>query len=170
MDNTHSVVREAMNKNMKRQDKKRKCQIGGRLAKQAPRTPSRLRQESVYNNQNREETNPKQTRSSADDAACRKPAIGKHVVDVSDDRNVRDVLKLSSAKTSVNIGTWNVRSLLGSGKSDLLVKELQRLKWDVVGLAELRWKNQGVLDLDDGCKIIFAGASISKDKQELDSC
>ena len=60
------------------------------------------------------------------------------MVDVPADRNVRDVLKLSSAKTTVNIGTWNVRSLLGSGKSDLLVKELQRLKWDVVGLAELR--------------------------------
>ena len=81
------------------------------------------------------------------------------MVDVPADRNVRDVLKLSSAKTTVNIGTWNVRSLLGSGKSDLLVKELQRLKWDVVGLAELRWKDQGVLDLDDGCKIIFSGAS-----------
>ena len=133
--------------------------MGGRLAKQAPRASSRPRQESVNNNQNREETNPKQTRSSADDAACRKPAIGKHVVDVPADRNVRDVLKLSSAKTTVNIGTWNVRSLLGSGKSDLLVKELQRLKWDVVGLAELRWKDQGVLDLDDGCKIIFSGAS-----------
>ena len=33
------------------------------------------------------------------------------------------------------------------------------MKWDVVGLAELRWKDQGVLDLDDGCKIIFSGAS-----------
>ena len=52
-------VREAMNKNMKRQDKKRTCQMGGRLAKQAPRTSSRPRQESVYNNQNREETDPK---------------------------------------------------------------------------------------------------------------
>ena len=81
------------------------------------------------------------------------------MVDVPADRNVRDVLKLSSSKTTVNIGTWNIRSLLGSGKSDVLVKELQRLKWDVVGLAELRWKDQGVLDLYDGCKIIFSGAS-----------
>ena len=69
MDNAHSIVREAKNKNMKRQDKKRTCQMGGHLTKQAPRTSSRPRQESVYNNQNREETNPKQTRSSADDAA-----------------------------------------------------------------------------------------------------
>ena len=81
------------------------------------------------------------------------------MVDVPADRNVRDVLKLSIAKTTVNIGTWNVRYLLGSGKSDLLVKELQRLKWDVVGLAEFRWKDQGVLDLDDGCRIIFSRAS-----------
>ena len=82
MDNSHSIVREAINKNMKRQDKKRTCQMGGRLAKQAPRTSSRPRQKGVNNNQNREETNRKQTRSSADDAACRKPAIGKRVVDV----------------------------------------------------------------------------------------
>ena len=58
MDNTHSIVREAMNKNMKRQDKKRTRQMGGRLAKQAPRTSSRPRQESVYNNQNREDNQP----------------------------------------------------------------------------------------------------------------
>ena len=127
---------------------------GGRTAKQAPRTPSRPRQESVNNNQNREEINhmtkkrkkkhtlqmcadhcgPRRTkpwettRSSADDTACRKPAIGKHVVDVPADRNLRDVLKLSSAKTTVNIGSWNVRSLLGSGKSDLLVKEVAKIE------------------------------------------
>ena len=75
-------------KNMKRQDKKRTCQMGGRLAKQAPRTSSKPRQEGVNNNHNREKTNPKQTRSPADDAACRKPAIGKHVVDVPADWNV----------------------------------------------------------------------------------
>ena len=61
--------------------------------------------------------------------------------------------------TGQTVFTRNIRSLLGSGESDLLVKELQRLKWDVVGLAELHWKDQGVLDLDDGCKIIFSGAS-----------
>ena len=49
--------------------------MGGRLAKQGPRTSSRPRQESVYNNQNWEETNPKQNRSSTDYAACRNPAI-----------------------------------------------------------------------------------------------
>ncbi len=53
------------------------------------------------------------------------------------DRNEKDVLKLKSAKITVNIGTWNVRSLLRSGKSDL-VKEMQRLQCDIVGLAELR--------------------------------
>ena len=34
-----------------------------------------------------------------------KSAIGKHVVDAAADWNVRDVLKLGSAKTTVNIGT-----------------------------------------------------------------
>ena len=133
--------------------------MGGRLAKQAPRTSSRPRQDSVSNNLNRDETSPLQTRSPAYDATHRKPSNGKCVIEVPADRNERDVLKLKTAKTTVNIGTWNVRSLLGSGKSDLLVKEMQRLQWDVVGLAELRWKDQGVLEQDEGCKIIFSGAS-----------
>ena len=103
-------------------DKKTTCQVEGLMAKQAPRTSSTPRQESVYNNQNLEETNPTQTRSSADDATCPRPAIGKHVIDMPAERKVGDVLELSSTKTTVNIGTWNVRSLLGSGKSDLLIR------------------------------------------------
>ena len=48
--------------------------MGGHMAKQAPRTSSRPRQDSVYNNQNREETNPLKTRSSAYDATHLKPS------------------------------------------------------------------------------------------------
>ncbi len=74
-------------------------------------------------------------------------------------RNVRNPLKLNSAKKAINIGTWNVRSLLGTGNADLLVNEMNRLGWDIVGLAELRWKGQCVLNLKDGCKILFSGAN-----------
>ncbi len=47
---------------------------------------------------------------------------------------------------------------MGTGKADLLVNEMMRLDWDIVGLAELRWKGQGVLNLEYGCKTLFSGA------------
>ena len=158
MDTAHSIVRETMNEIMKRNDTKR-CQIGGRLAKQAPPVSSRPRRDNRFStNQNRDETNSVQNRSTIDDGASLNPSHGRRVTDGTAVRNDRDVLKLSNAKKTINIGTWNVRSLLGTGKADLLVNEMKRLDWDVIGLAELRWKGQGTLDLDDGCKILFSGA------------
>ena len=40
-------------------------------------------------------------------------------------------------------GTWNVRTLLQAGKLELLQRELDRLRYDVVGLAEVRWPGSG---------------------------
>ena len=43
----------------------------------------------------------------------------------------------------VTVGTWNVRTLLQAGKLELLQRELDRLRYDVVGLAEVRWPGSG---------------------------
>ena len=43
----------------------------------------------------------------------------------------------------VTVGTWNVRTLLQAGKLELLQRELDRLRYDVVGLAEVRWPESG---------------------------
>ena len=40
------------------------------------------------------------------------------------------------------------------------MKEMQRLQWDIVSLAEWRWKDQGVLELDEGRKGAIKARSI----------
>ena len=43
---------------------------------------------------------------------------------------------LISAKNTLNIGTLNTRTLAKPGKIDLVLKEIDRYKWDLVGLYE----------------------------------
>ena len=57
-------------------------------------------------------------------------------------------------KESISIGTWNVRTLYQTGKTELLKHELTRYSCDILGLAELRWTGQG--ESQDGT-IIFSG-------------
>ena len=51
--------------------------------------------------------------------------------------------KIKTRKQKLRLGTWNVRSLIGVGKLALMESELQRLKVDVAGIAETRWKGEG---------------------------
>ena len=154
MDTAHSIVRETMNEIMKRNDTKR-CQIGGRLAKQAPPVSSRPRRDNRFStNQNRDETNSVQNRSTIDDGASLNPSHGRRVTDGTAVRNDRDVLKLSNAKKTINIGTWNVRSLLGTGKADLLVNEMKRLDWDA-GRDKSRARLPGASDFQFGLVIFL---------------
>ncbi|XP_039285273.1 craniofacial development protein 2-like [Nilaparvata lugens] len=41
------------------------------------------------------------------------------------------------------IGTWNVRTLLQSGKLENLLMEMERMELDVLGVAEMRWPQPG---------------------------
>ena len=40
----------------------------------------------------------------------------------------------------IRIGCWNVRSLNITGKLENLKKEMERLKMDIVGISEVKWK------------------------------
>ena len=44
-----------------------------------------------------------------------------------------------SAKRVATFGTWNVSTLYAAGAAAVLVKELERLRWHVIGLAETHW-------------------------------
>ena len=55
---------------------------------------------------------------------------------------------LKVARTEVILGTWNVRTLRESGRLELLKHELNRYKWDIIGLSEVRWTGKG--EADDG--------------------
>jgi exonuclease III len=70
----------------------------------------------------------------------------------------------TGAKTSIKlptegttIGTWNVRTLHACGKIHELTHELKRYRWDIIGLAEVRWLGFGETATDEGHKIWYSG-------------
>ena len=47
------------------------------------------------------------------------------------------------ARNNITIGTWNVRTVHAVGKMEELEHEMERYHWNILGLSETRWKNQG---------------------------
>ncbi|ESN96465.1 hypothetical protein HELRODRAFT_68065, partial [Helobdella robusta] len=54
----------------------------------------------------------------------------------------------------LTVGVWNVRSLWQTGAYALMKKELERFRYDVVGLCEVRWTGSGEME---GGKILWSG-------------
>lgn len=48
-----------------------------------------------------------------------------------------------AAETELGIGTWNVNTLSYTGALALAIRELERYRWDIVGLCETRWSGKG---------------------------
>ena len=59
-------------------------------------------------------------------------------------------------KEGTIIGTWNVRSLHACGKVQELTHELKSYRWDILGLAEVRWTEFGETTTDEGHKIWYS--------------
>ncbi|ESO00374.1 hypothetical protein HELRODRAFT_175785 [Helobdella robusta] len=57
-------------------------------------------------------------------------------------------------KMGLTVGVWNVRSLWQTGAYALMKKELERFRYDVVGLCEVRWTGDGEME---GGKILWSG-------------
>ena len=53
----------------------------------------------------------------------------------------------------LNIGTCNVRTLFQPEKLNNLIQELNKLKIDIMGIAETRWTDTGKIVKDDYTKI-----------------
>eukprot|EP00745_Piridium_sociabile_P014565 TRINITY_DN21504_c0_g3_i3.p1 TRINITY_DN21504_c0_g3~~TRINITY_DN21504_c0_g3_i3.p1 ORF type:complete len:211 (-),score=34.41 TRINITY_DN21504_c0_g3_i3:29-661(-) len=70
--------------------------------------------------------------------------------------------KLRNRKDFV-IGTWNIRTLNAKGKLKELTHEMERYRWNILGLSEVRWKKIGEASTDEGHKIYFSGR---EDKHE----
>lgn len=60
----------------------------------------------------------------------------------------------SRLKMKFTVGVWNVRSLWQTGTYVMLKKELERFRYDVIGLCEVRWTGSG--ELENG-KMIWSG-------------
>ena len=64
--------------------------------------------------------------------------------------------RLLSPKANISIGTWNVRTLHQEGRTELFIREIQRYKWDIIGLSETHWTGSGTKTVE-GYNIIFSG-------------
>ena len=69
---------------------------------------------------------------------------------------------LNIAKQEVTIGTWNVRTLSAPGKLNELEHEMENYKLNVLGIAEMRWLNNGETVSDDGHKVWWSGDKLKK--------
>jgi len=63
---------------------------------------------------------------------------GRIVVDNSYTKNA-----ILTPKVEMTIGCWNVRTLYSAGATQLLIQELNRFMWDLVGLSETHWTGAG---------------------------
>ncbi|CAM4977717.1 unnamed protein product [Rotaria socialis] len=51
--------------------------------------------------------------------------------------------KLKIMKNTFTVGTWNVRTLWAAGKLGLLRHEMNRYRYDIIGISEVRWTGKG---------------------------
>ena len=60
-----------------------------------------------------------------------------------------DALSLKTRGKRLRIATWNVRTLYKAGKLDNLIQEANRMKLDIIGIAETRWTDNACVKRDD---------------------
>ena len=78
--------------------------------------------------------------------------------------NDRVVIPRNPCRTkprAIRIGTWNVRTMLRSGKLENIKREMRRNKLDILGLSEMRWKEGGDFESEE-FRVCFAGGKESQ--------
>ena len=83
--------------------------------------------------------------------------VGTDVRQVTPDRQPITVRKSANEeKGKIRIATWNVRTLAQRGKIENLIKETKRMNINVMGVTEMRWKDQGHIT-NNGYKVLWSG-------------
>ena len=52
---------------------------------------------------------------------------------------------MEKKKSAINVGTWNVRTMMRAGKLENIKREMDKGRIDILGLCEVRWKDEGGL-------------------------
>ena len=60
-------------------------------------------------------------------------------------------------KSSIRLGSWNVRTMFQAGKTEIIIKEMLNYKVEILGLSETRWIGSGEENLSNGIKILYSG-------------
>lgn len=66
------------------------------------------------------------------------------------------IIKQNPSKTTVKIGTWNVRTLLKIGKLEEVKDQMRKNEIDILGLCETRWEGNGDFYSDE-FRVIYSG-------------
>ena len=70
------------------------------------------------------------------------------------------IIKDSRKRHHTN-GTWNTRTIRAAGKLQELTHEMDRYRWNILGLCEMRWKIFGETTTDEGHKVFFGEKRIN---------
>ena len=62
--------------------------------------------------------------------------------------------KLKITAKEMTVGTWNARTLWAPGQLELLRKEMEGYRFDILGLSEVRWTGAG--EINEG-EVIWSG-------------
>ena len=62
-------------------------------------------------------------------------------------------------RDNIIFGTLNTRTLKAAGKLQELTHEMDRYRWNILGLCEMRWENFGETTTEEGRKGFFSGKS-----------
>ncbi|GFO05072.1 craniofacial development protein 2-like protein [Plakobranchus ocellatus] len=81
-----------------------------------------------------------------------------YVPQVTPDRHQATARKL---KDKLNIATWNIRTPLQKGKLENIKQEMERMKLNILGLSEVRWKGAGKIT-SGGHEIIYSDGTESE--------
>ena len=70
---------------------------------------------------------------------------------------VTDASSKIRGRDNITIGTWNTRTLRAAGKLQKLTHEMDRYRWKILGLCEMRWKKFGETTTEEEHKVFFSG-------------
>ena len=48
-------------------------------------------------------------------------------------------MALLTTKEKIGIGTWNVRTLYQEGNLEILLNQMEKFDWEVLGISETHW-------------------------------
>lgn len=71
-------------------------------------------------------------------------------------RTAQEDLIMKAERKRKRIGTWNVNTLLQAGKIENLKIDMRRMKLDILGISEMRWRGTGDFWSDE-YRVIYSG-------------
>lgn len=128
--------------------------LAGRPGQQAAVAPARLRDGSVsVNSPHGEENILDDSSERPNDEVGPKPSGRPTSDSVACKPNRNGLFRAGEA---MYIGTWNVRTLGQDGSTEILLHQLDRMKWSIIGICETRWIGMGINKVG-GTTIIHSG-------------